>query len=873
MVLKLRNKLIGSILIPIAAIFFIALGVIGYLWVQSEYRALEIDNNNYAADYIESRKAELRSEVMRAIEIITDERSKAERQLQLELKEHVYQAYNVITSLNQHYTGSLTVAAIQQKALEALRYQRWDDGQRYFYIATRDGIEKLYPPNPALENRPITEIFGKAGRNALQQMNDTLHKGNEGPVAYQWRGTDLTAPLQTKHSYIKLFEPWNWVIGTGDYSSNFEQALRKQVYQRISQLSHIRNKAGYFFITSYTGDVHVSRHQYFPEPSSQLNALNSEGIPVVQRNIQMARQHPEGGFTRYRWLTADDEQGEKISFVKGIDPWHILIGTGVYLNEMQQEINKRKARLTQQLRNRIQSVLMIIGVALLIIGIAIYGLVLKLRTTMQLFQQMFSDSINSRVHIDINHIYFDEFKLLAHQANTMIDGLNEQTKELRHRAYHDHLTGLPNRMYGTRYLSETIEQARGHQGRVALLFIDLDNFKEVNDTLGHSEGDLLLKMVASRLQSIACHDDMVARLGGDEFTIITNIAQNPERLPQLAEQILALFSDPFMLSSQSMYCTASIGLSTYPENGNTAELLLRNADSAMYRAKGEGKNGYSLYNSTMTDEVVNRVATIEALREAIEHQQFVLYFQPQIDISNGQVIGAEALIRWLHPEKGLLPPGAFIACAEASGQIAAIGEWVMREACRKCVQWRDSGIDVPRIAINISGHQLKGTSLASTLKSILNATGCPASALELEVTESVLMDNPERSATMLEALQTLGAEIAIDDFGTGYSSLSYLKRLPINKLKIDRSFIDELHLDGHDQAITRAIIALAQSLKLEVIAEGVENIEQLNRLRELGCNQVQGFHFSRPLPEPEFLAYIEDAGAELMHEDILLDFY
>lgn|GEM_PF-1895361 len=872
MVLKLRNKLIRSILIPIAAIQFIALGVIGYLWIESEYQALEVNNNRYAAQYIETRKSELRNEVMRATDLIEEERIKAEQQLRTQLKEHVNQAFNVITSLNRHYAGSLSVAEIQQKALEALRYQRWDNGQRYFYITTRDGIEKLYPPDPSAENRPVAEVFGPTGAKVLEQIQQTLSTAEEGPVTYQWRNTTTEKALKQKHSYIKLYKPWNWVIGTGEYSRDTHQELREQVYQKLSRLTHSRNNSGYFFVTSYTGQTHVSHHQYYPIPQPTFETRNSRGIAVVQKNIETAMQSPEGGFTRYYWPGPAGSEVEKISFVKAIPQWNVLIGTGVHLDDMQQELTARKDRLTSQLTNRIQSGLTIIGVALLIIAIAIYGLAVKLRATMRLFQRTFSDSINSRVHIDISRIYFDEFKLLAHQANTMIDGLNEQTEELRHRAYHDHLTGLPNRMYGTRYLSETIEKARRDQGRIALLFIDLDNFKEVNDTLGHSEGDLLLKMVASRLQSIAMHDDMVARLGGDEFTIITSLTANPDRLSQLAEQVLALFRDPFILSSQPMHCTASIGMSCYPDNGNTAELLLRNADSAMYQAKGEGRNGYSLYNSTMTDEVVNRVATIDALRNAIEQQQFILYFQPQIDISNGQVIGAEALIRWLHPEKGLLPPGAFIPCAEASGQITAIGEWVMREACRKCVQWRELGIEIPRIAINISGHQFNGTSLVTTLKDILNATGCPASALELEITESVLMDNPERSATMLEALQTLGADIAIDDFGTGYSSLSYLKRLPINKLKIDRSFIDELHLDGHDQAITRAIIALAQSLKLEVIAEGVENIEQLNRLRDLGCNQVQGYHFSRPLPETEFLAYVEDAAAELLHEDILLDF-
>ncbi|MCV6587644.1 MAG: EAL domain-containing protein [Marinobacterium sp.] len=872
MLLKLRKKLIGAILLPIATIFFFAISVIGYLWIQSEYRTLETANEQYASEYIELHKAELRTEVTRVAQIIQAERRNALQHLQQRLKERINQAHHLTRSLHQRYHNQLSESQIQQKVLEALRYQRWHDNRHYFYVADMQGLERLYPPNPLLENRPVSEVFGQAGEEVLKMARKLINEQGEGLLSYPWHGGNLAQALRTKYSYVKHYAPWDWVIGTGEYLSEYEAELQARVLQRIATMRHLRSNTGYFFVVSPQGDVHTTRHRYYPEPPNMLTVQNSQGVAVIKENIRVATESPEGNFTRYIWPTENGKEAEKLVFVQQIEGWNLLLGTGIYLDQMQAELDARTARLNQQLGNRIQSVLLIFAVSLFVAAVAVYLVMLKLRANMQLFQTTFADSIDSRVHIHLDDISFDEFRQLANQANTMIDGLNQQAEELRYRAYHDHLTGLPNRMYGTRHLSETIEKARRHQGRVTLLFIDLDNFKEINDTLGHSTGDLLLKMVASRLQSVAQPQDMVARLGGDEFTIITDLVSNATHPTLIAEQVLALFSEPFNMNGQSLHITASIGLSSYPENGHSAELLLRNADSAMYRAKGEGKNGYSLYDRTMTDEVVNRVATVEALREAIEQQQFVLNFQPQIDITSGEVVGAEALIRWLHPDKGLLPPGHFIPCAEASGQITAIGRWVLRETCRTCVIWRNSGLDVPRIAVNISGLQLRDPHFSQFLENTLQSTGCSAQALELEITESVLMDNPEQSARTLENLQKLGVHISIDDFGTGYSSLSYLKRLPINKLKIDRSFIDELHLDGHDQAITRAIIALAQSLKLGVIAEGVENIEQLNRLRDLGCNLVQGYHFSRPLPEKEFLTYLEDASAELIHEEFSIEF-
>ena len=869
--IKLKNRLIHSILLQVGAIFFIALSIVGYLWIESEYQALENENAQYAQEYIENRKRELRSEVLRVKAMIRSDRLSALAEQRNQLKEQVTTAHNVANGLYQRYLGVLPQDKIKQMILDALRYQRWSEGERYFYIIDLDGIERLYPPDPSLENRPATEIFGASGLEGINRVLALGKRKGEGFTEYQWLSKDPNTADVTKLSYIKLFEPYGWIIGTGQSQVDFEKQFRERLFQQISRMTHVNDKEGYFFINSYEGDVHVTNHQYYPSAPNMLHKQDSKGVKIIQNNIRIAKSSPEGGFSRYHWQNKDGEVGEKVSYVIGLEDWQLMLGTGVYLDEMQSEIDRRTLALKDQLRDRIQSVLTIFAIALLVTALAVYLLARKLRKNFELFQSTFAHSIDSRVHINVERVFFDEFRLLAQQANTMIDGLNEQAEELRHRAYHDHLTGLPNRMYGTRYLNDTIEKARQHRGRIGLLFIDLDNFKEVNDTLGHSAGDTLLKMVADRLRSIARPSDLVARLGGDEFTIITDLVKYPITLEQWASQVLAQFDDPFTLGDQSMHVTASIGMSAFPDNGNNAELLLRNADSAMYQAKGEGKNGFSLYDSAMTDELVNRVAAVDALREAIEKQQFILHYQPQIDILSGQVIGAEALVRWIHPEKGMVPPGQFIPHAEASGQINEIGEWVLIEACRKCAQWRAEGIDMPRISVNISGKQLQDETLAQRLAQALEQTGCPANALELEITESMLMENPEQSAHMLTELQQLGISIAVDDFGTGYSSLSYLKRLPIDKLKIDRSFIDELHLDGHDQAITRAIIALAQSLKLEVIAEGVENIDQLDRLRQLGCNQVQGYHFSRPLPEADFLEYVEDASAELVHEEIIIE--
>ena len=433
--------------------------------------------------------------------------------------------------------------------------------------------------------------------------------------------------------------------------------------------------------------------------------------------------------------------------------------------------------------------------------------------------------------------------------------LRQQQQSLRHLAHHDPLTNLPNRLLLVDRLSQSVEKARRNDEGLAIFFIDLDHFKEINDSLGHTVGDQLLKAVSHRLREFVRHEDTVARLGGDEFTVLIEETHDSIAVGRLAVKVLSAFHDPFTLQEHELSITASIGISLFPDDGEDTETLLRNADAAMYRAKSEGRGDYRFYSADMTEQAHARVAMETALRKALAENQFVLHYQPQFEIRSGRLIGCEALMRWLHPADGLLAPDSFIPIAEESGLISQIGEWVLEEACRQIHHWHDLGLSDLRVSVNLSGRQLLGDQLVEVIRKTLDSTGCSPEWLALEITEGYLIQQPEKSRAKLQALRDMGVEIAIDDFGTGYSSLSYLKQFPISKLKIDHSFVRDIPVDQNDRAISSAIIALGQSLGLTVIAEGVEFAEQVEFLTAQGCNEAQGFLFGKPVTGEEFVSF------------------
>ncbi|TRO83908.1 putative bifunctional diguanylate cyclase/phosphodiesterase [Desulfuromonas acetexigens] len=438
-------------------------------------------------------------------------------------------------------------------------------------------------------------------------------------------------------------------------------------------------------------------------------------------------------------------------------------------------------------------------------------------------------------------------ELFAVRAAAALEGMLSR-EAVDYLSLYDSLTGLPNRRMFAEQLAPILVQARKHSEIRAVLFLDLDRFKNINDSLGHAIGDLLLKAVATRLTRSLRHGDLIARLGGDEFMILLQGLTNKQDAAKIAVKVLDSLRPPFKIQGHDLHVASSIGIAISPEDGDDVDTLLKNADTAMNRAKEMGRNNYQFFAVEMSDVSITRLGLENDLRKALERQELVLYYQPQYFMDSERINGVEALLRWNHPKRGMIPPGDFIPMAEETGLIVPIGSWVLRTACEQCMAWQHAGLAPIRVAVNLSARQFHQQDLPDVVAGILQETGIDPECLELEITESILMQNMETTVDQLVRLMSLGVKISIDDFGTGYSSLNYLKRFPLHALKIDRSFVKDIGEDSDDTSIVSAVIALAHTLSLEVVAEGVETEAQRQFLRDQNCDRYQGFLMSRPVP-------------------------
>ena len=424
-----------------------------------------------------------------------------------------------------------------------------------------------------------------------------------------------------------------------------------------------------------------------------------------------------------------------------------------------------------------------------------------------------------------------------------------QEERIRHQAYHDPLTGLPNRASFTEHLEEAMRRAKRAGWPLALLFLDLDLFKRVNDCLGHDAGDRLLRVAAERIRRAVREADMLFRMGGDEFTVLLEDVRGPEEAAMVATRVLETIAEPLQLQHHEIAVTSSVGIALYPRDDVVGERLVKAADTAMYRAKELGRNRYAFFAREMNERVETQMMVEAALRRALKNEEFVLYFQPRVSAATGRATGAEALLRWKHPEWGLVEPARFVPLLEETGLIVPVGAWVLAEACRAARAWQSAGLPPLRVSVNLSSRQFRSEALCDAVSEALRSSGLAPQLLELELTESLLIENVEHAMGVMGQLKAIGTIISIDDFGTGYSSLGYLKRFPIDSLKIDRSFVRDIATSPKDAAIVKAISALARSLGIGLIAEGVEEPWQVEFLRGRHCTELQGFLFSRPLPE------------------------
>lgn len=440
---------------------------------------------------------------------------------------------------------------------------------------------------------------------------------------------------------------------------------------------------------------------------------------------------------------------------------------------------------------------------------------------------------------------------------TDLSQLKSVEQKLEHLAHHDILTDLPNRLLLQVRLAAALEHAHRSPQRLALLFLDLDRFKDVNDSLGHPTGDALLIEVARRLRKRLREEDLLARIGGDEFVVLLEDIESPDHAATVAREVIERLNEPFSIDGQTLFVGASIGISLYPDDAQDATELIQHADAALYQAKQEGRNTYRFHTEALTRSARERVSLETRLRQALEHHQFILHYQPLVD-ERGRAFGVEALLRWQPPGEEMIPPARFIPLAEETGLILPLGQWVLETACRQMAAWRRDQLPFKLLAVNLSARQFEAPHLVETIRAILDATGLPGECLELELTESLLMKDVTRSLDILQAFKALGISIAIDDFGTGYSSLAYLRRFPVDKLKIDQSFVRDLDVDADDREIAATIVAMARNLRLAVLAEGVEKSTQLEILAALGCDSYQGYLFARPMAADDLLAWLEN---------------
>lgn len=654
----------------------------------------------------------------------------------------------------------------------------------------------------------------------------------------------------TKQAYAQLQDAIIDITSLHGQDSLLE--AKEEIFEILAAQRFGPNNSGYFFLNTFDGKMVVSNGTYYPDKPNIWENTDPNGVKVAQLNSHTAQHNPQGGFTTYAWKRLDGTLAPKISFVVAIPGQDLFLGAGIDLDHIDALIAEEERLHEALIRKGNTLVFTLLLLAALALILALYSLNKRLQKTIRLFSKTFERAAHEHIIIKPEDITFTEFHPLATEANTLIKTLKHQQKLMAHQAHHDYLTNLPNRLLLNDRLTQAIWQAKRDHSRLAVVFMDLDHFKRVNDTLGHDTGDTLLQEVAKRLKKTIRESDTLARLGGDEFIfILTNITKD-EGLFEILNRMIETVNAPLHVNHHVLNIGCSLGISLYPQDGTTAAELIKNADIAMYEAKHKGRNTFQCFNREMDEKIHALVGLERDIFLGVERGEFELYFQPKVETSTGIILGAEALLRWNHPERGLLYPQVFIETAEESGAIIQLGSWVLEAAFGQLARWEKRGWNL-HLAINLSVKQLEHPACISTLKSLLHKTGVTPSLVELEITESFSASGDLKT---LHALKELGVKLAIDDFGTGYSSLSYLNKLPIDTIKIDRSFVQGIYEDPSKRAVAEVMIQASKIFRLGIVAEGVENQNDLKVLEALGCPCYQGYFFSRPVPIPQFNALI-----------------
>jgi len=724
------------------------------------------------------------------------------------------------TSLKKeiHLSQIKLLKKILTKIKSRLRDIRFWDGTGYFFIDELDGNCVLMPPVISMENTSLLDLQDAKGKFTIKEHIKIVKEKGEGFDEWYWYKPNETT-MKKKIGYVKIFEPLDIYIGTARYEEDILYKIKDNMKKSFLQ-EYLQKNEKYFFIYDKAGNS-------ITQISKTMKMSN------VAEIIEGSRYATEGFFLNYTISThfeIDKELESGSSYVAYLPKFEWIIGTNTYRDEVLKKIKADKEKYENQfkelIQNRVVSSLIMVFI-MLIISTYFSN---KLKSVLKRYQE------------DLE----DEHKLM----------LNEQEK-LKHNLKHDYLTSLPNRLLLTDRLNQAIKHSARDKRQLAIIFVDVDKFKSINDSLGHDVGDILLKEIAKRLKNSMRESDTVSRFGGDEFVVLIDDFKNIHDIITVINKMQNEFSKAIILGNIAHDVTLSMGISVFPNDGNNTKALLKNADIAMYKAKLEGGDRYRFFTSKMNEETQKQIEIEKALQVGVKEKEFVLYYQPLVASKNGKIVGVEALIRWNHPKKGLLFPDEFIEIAEESSVILSMGKWIVEESMRQMVEWKTKGYGLEKISINIAGKQLEHDDFIKCIKELLHKTKCKPTWIEIEIVERFAMKNVQKSIEILNELRKLNIDIAIDDFGTGYSSLAYLKNLPITKLKIDRVFVKNILNSHEDKAIAESILALGSGLKLEVLAEGIENEEERDFFQYNGCDQMQGYFFSKPIPASEIEKLLE----------------
>jgi len=946
--------------ILLLVVMTIAILLVSFIHEYSQYQKAVKD---LKMTYTQNVKEKLQRSVEHYVDLMKIEKKHLTKIRKGMLETRVKQANMIANNLLKKYQNTKSIPEIKEMIITALRKIRFNYSGYYFIVQT-DGKVVL---NDEVKKHEQTNVLGLHNSDNIyfiKKMISLVKKQKEGFCHYKWQKPKRGKTQINKVSYIKVFEPFGWIIGTGIYEDDLNKIVQKSILKNILPLTLSKEKNSYIFIGEWDGLM----YSYPAKGKNMYNIQDKNGKYIVRELIKKAKH--TGGFVDYVMPALGNEKNkQKLSYVQGIPEWKWFVGAGLYVDDVENEIVHLKTVITDEY---IKLIIYYIAIAMAVFVLFLFVLKKvnkKAESDFILFKEFLQNISIKKAPINIESIEFTEFEKIALYANKMLyekialedylkkyetivstskdfialidknyifhvanetyshyfnkpreeilghhvkevfgeENFENRTKLLQDRAlagesfsveiwinfpigrkcisvyyspnlkddkseveffvvvgrditdkkdaqkqleyiaHHDNLTDLPNRILLNDRIMQAINNANREGTMLALCFIDLDNFKKINDAFGHAYGDDVLKQVTKRILSSLRETDTLSRIGGDEFILLLEHLNDVSEVEKIVTKVQRNFDKPFISHKQKFFPTSSIGISVYPQDGKNNEDLIKNADIAMYEAKEHGKNSHKFFKSQM-GLIPHKLVTMEnILKEAIEKEQFVVYYQPQINLKTGKVSGLEALIRLQNPQEGLLLPVEFIQIAEDTQMIIPIGEFILQQACLDVMALKNDGIFNGNISINISGRQIEHSDFLSTLKRVIAFTKIDPKKIELELTESVLMKDALQWCTLLEQIKQIGVKIAIDDFGTGYSSLSYLHKLPIDKLKIDMSFVKDIPLSEDACMIANAIIRLSDTMGMTTIAEGIETIEQEQYLRDNRCEEGQGYLYSKPM--------------------------